>query len=226
MVDFIPIRYALLNIQNIFIVFFLLAGLLLLINRIVHPNKFLLNISKPQVFIFEYESHEKRVFSLYNILNIFSGIIINALFVFSIVFFVNKLYFTVDFSFKFFLNIIWLVLGMYFYAFVVDFFISWRYKKINNISRIKQIRLAFLTYNNLYLFVISFFVFFFPVINKISFSFLMLFFILIFSLSSIKYLESLKMHINFKTYQLFLYLCLLEILPILFVIYWISFHIL
>jgi hypothetical protein len=225
MVKYINIVRTYVDLQNVFVIAMLITSLLIMFNMITSRTKYLLNISAPNVYVFEYERHSKNVFSAYQILNILIRILGFTLLFVSILFYYSNISRKV---FPFFSIVSIFILSSIFvlHKYLTVAFIVFLMKKKENLHEIRHIRVTFEIFLNFYLIIFSFFIFFMPIHN-------MLIFIVITSLIALYYLfwagnysNSLIKHINFKTYQFILYLCISEILPIMLVIYWLSFHIL
>ncbi len=224
MTEYTYINTHYLDLQNIFAISFLLVSLLTMFNMYASRAKYWLNITQPNIFVFEYERQSKSIFSSYQILNLIIRIVGYSLIFSSLLFYYTESA-GQDFGIDVFINIIFLSLFFVFYKPIFVGFYFFLIKKRDDLYKIRHIRTTFDVYLNFYLVILSFLVFFFPY-HKI------LIFITIIIISSIfyiyyllNYLNSLTKHIKFKTYQLILYLCISEILPIMLVIYWLSFHI-
>ncbi|GEM_PF-5537226 len=204
-------------------IFYFGVFLLLIFIKFSYNNRFRLNVSKPNVYIFEYESSARKVITPYNILFASFQIISYTLLVFSLAsrFFSNN-----KFSYGLLFQIFLLITVYTFYKVVAEFLLMIAFKKTTLTQMFKHIRVSFHNYLSYYTFFVSFFLYFFPFQNNI-FSYLTIVFTSIFIfLNGLKYYNSIKKHTNLKTFQIFLYLCILEILPIIFVFYWVSFQIL
>jgi hypothetical protein len=226
---FIMIEYTYINnqyhdLQNVFTISFFIVSLLIVFNMYASRAKYILNITRPNIFVFEYERQSKSIFSSYQILNLIIRVIGYTLFFTSLMFYIAKSsgrYLHIDnFAILFFLSLFFVlfkpvIIGLYLILI----------KKSADLYLIRHIRVAFEVFFNFYLVILSFLIFFIPYHKMLIFILIMILLAVFYVYYLLNYFNSLTKHIKFKTYQLILYLCISEILPIMLVIYWLSFHI-
>ena len=198
----------------------------MLLNRTLFINRYILNVTRPNVYLFEYESQRKRSFTLYNVINFFIRFFSYLLISFSFVYFINKIYFTQPFSNAMLTRIVEILVTYFIVKIIIDYLFVMLYKKQKNVKQITEIRLTYQNFVAFYLFIISFFLFYFPYKNPLNFYIIITLSIIFILTTLLNYYHSLIKHINIKPYQIFLYLCLSEILPLITMIFWISFQIL
>ena len=227
MIDYKPVSHNLIYQQDFFWLIFVIAGILWLINRTLYHKRFIKNVSYPNVYIFEYESHSGHIFSFYNIINYIIGILVYILLISALFMFYQGLAgknFILDK--KLFTH---LTLYIFIYA-IVKTILSFLYlfltKKSSFFSIISFIRRSFEVYKNFYWYLFAFLIWFFPVRNTFIFIVFLSISVLWYLSVQIKSINNFIKHTDIKSYQLFLYLCLSEILPIIILIWWISFQIL
>jgi len=193
----------------------------MLMNHYLYPKRYLLNISRPNVYVFEYENQILNQFSLYNILNI---VIYLLTFLLMFLVFIS---FSPEFKYNFSIyNKLLSALILYFllknlFSFLMYFFI----KNYKVLSKLRFIHSTFNVYLSFNVYILSFLFFYLPVKNNIY----------IYVIASISILWAISIwfsiyknfhkHTELKSYQLFLYLCLTEILPLIVLIKWISLQI-
>ena len=209
---------------NIFILLFSIAGLLLTFTKLWFNKRLSLNISRPNVYLFEYESQSKHIFSSYNINTGLFKILTYTLYIISIL---KLALANHDLSIR---NINWrllllIVTGYFVLKFFLEIIFVLLIKKSNFLNKIRFVRTTYENYTIFYLFFFSFLIYYFPYQSSI-------FLYLIISISIIWILGawtniyiSLRKHTVLKTYQIILYLCLSEILPFILVNGWIIFQI-
>ncbi len=211
---------------NFFILLFLSTAILLVVNKLLYPKQFSLNISFPNIYIFEFESQSHRRWSLYNLLNAIMHFMAYVLFVLSVVFF-GQVSFSKSFDF---LSLIKPVFKIYIIFLVAQLFFEQGYlrliKQTAKLHKISAIRRTYETYLSFYLILLSFFIYYFPYKSIVAFYVIITISIIWFVITLLNFYNSLTKHTELKTYQLFLYLCLTEILPLITLIWWISFQIL
>ena len=103
---YLPLIHPFKNIENLFIGLFFLVVVFILLNSTLFINRYILNVTRPNVYLFEYESQLKRNFTLYNIINFFIRFLSYLLISFSFVYFINKTYFTESFSNFILINVV------------------------------------------------------------------------------------------------------------------------
>jgi len=211
---------------SFFIGLFLWAALVVMFNRFFYASRFSLHITRPNVYIFEYESHSQRFFSLYNILNFLFQFLTCFLVIIAITGYFKAV------NQKEYLEWIWIlfqtfkaVLVYFMLKKILSFMIYLMSKKRKEIQKMTVIKEIYATYTCFYFFIGSFLIYFFPYKSKT-----ILYVIIFISISwlinnGLNTWQNLTKHLNFKSYQLFLYLCLTEILPLIILIWWISFQI-
>ena len=212
--------------QNIFILLFTITSILLLLNKLWYNKRLTTNISKPNIYIFEYESQSGYVLSVYNINSILFEILSYTLYIIAILktgqttrlFSVPN---TINWKTLLLITTVYFALKIIFetvYIFLI--------KQNNFLNKIRFIRRTYEYYTFFYLFFAAFLVFYFPYQSPF-------FFYLIITISSLWMINiwtsiyiSLRKHTEMKTYQNILYLCLSEILPFILTNGWIIFQIL
>jgi hypothetical protein len=206
---------------TIFSSLFIFILLLILSLRFFYPKRYLLNIYKPNVYIFEYEAKQKNYFSFYAI----TANLVNYLILFFITY-VYTLHLTSGkISMHTIINLILMIIITLIYKLIIDFFFLIIIKKTNLFSSLRFIRTSFENHVYFFIFFIAFFMMFYRFDNYyllIVNSFILLLY-LIYSLTN--FYVSLTKHIHLKNSKIILYLCISEILPIIFIIYWLSFQI-
>ncbi len=209
------------NLNGIISSLFLLIILLILFLRFIYPKRYILNIYKPNVYIFEYEAKQRNYFSFYAMMSS----LINYLILFFILINIVRFYTKGHLTQKTIFQLIILVLGILIYKILSDFFFVVFIKKTSLFSSLRFIRISFESYLYFFLFFISFFMLFFNHFQPILFIIneIILFLFLIYNLQN--FYISLSKHIDLKNSKIILYLCISEILPIIFIIYWLSFQI-
>ena len=223
---YLPISNQFENIQNLYVgIFFLIITFIFLI-RILFFKRYLLNVTRPNIYIFEYESQLNKQFTLYSIINSAIRYFSYLAFGIAIIYFINTVFFEQAFSNTVLKDISLVLLSYFFAKSIIDYIYIFFFKKIKNISKISSISLTYQNFAGFFLFIASFLIYFFPFKNKISFYIITTLSVIFISISLLNYYYSLKKHIDLKPYQIFLYLCLSEILPLITMIYWISFQIL
>ncbi len=214
--------------NNIFVVLFFLAAFFIFLNKFFYYNRFMLNVTKPNIYVFEYESHSQRFLSLYNtfsfILNVFSFF----LFTIALISYTQIVMSGMD-RLEYIHLLLQLIkaIGVYFIVknLIALILYLWE-KKSKKIKKLIIIRIIYQTYGTFYLYVFSFLIYFFP--YKIPFVYYLIITVSVLWLifNFLNMFHNMRKHIHMKSYQLFLYLCLSEILPLIILIWWISFQIL
>ncbi len=212
--------------QNIFILLFSVTSILLLLNKLWYNKRLTTNISKPNVYIFEYESKSGYALSVYNLNSILFEILSYTLFVIAIL---KTGQITRIFSTRNTANwkTLLLITSIYFaLKFIFETVCIFLIKQNNFLDKIRFIRRTYEYYTFFYLFFTAFLVYYFPYLSPF-------FFYLIITISSLWMINiwtsiyiSLRKHTEMKTYQNILYLCLSEILPFILTNGWIIFQIL
>ena len=224
MVEYTHINSIHLDLQNIFTVLFLFVSVLILFNMYTSHAKYKLNITHPNIYVFEYERQSKSVISSYQIINTIVRILGYTLLFTSLLYYytvcINNFFSIEKLIGVFFLSFLFVVLKP---IFVSIYFFS--INKYDNLYKIRHIRVTFDIFLIFYLIFLSFLVFFFPYHKILILIIIITLIVLLYIYYLLNYTNSLTKHIKFKTYQLILYLCISEILPIMLVIYWLSFHI-
>jgi len=200
---------------------FIVILILILFLRFIYPSRYILNIYKPNVYIFEYEAKQKNYVSFY----VLMGSLINYLILFFVLLNFSHFVLSGELTQKVIMKNILFVTGLLIYKLLSDFIFAVMIKKINLVSPLRFIRISFENHFYFFILIISFFMLFYNYNQPISFiinSIVLLFFI-IYSLGN--FYISLSKHIHLKSSKIILYLCISEILPILFIIYWLSFQI-
>jgi len=195
----------------------------MLFNYLFYPKRFQLNISRPNVYIFEYETQVSNQISLYNLLNTLTYILSLFLLYLSFEKFSGRHHQIDLMEYKRLVSgIIFYFIGKNFLTYLIYYF----NKQDKKYHKLRFINSVFNTYLGFQLYILSFLFFFFPY-NK---AYLLLIITIISSLFILsvwfKIFINYSKHFYMKSYKLFLYLCLTEILPLIMLIGWISFHIL
>ena len=223
---YLPIYNQFENIQNLYVGLFFLEITFIFLIRILFFKRYLLNVTRPNVYIFEYETQLKKQFTLYSIITLAIRYFSYLAFGIAIIYFINTVFFEQAFSNTILKDITLVLLSYFFVKYIIDYIYIFFFKKIKNISKISSISRTYQNFAGFYLYLTSFFIFFFPFKNKTSFYLIVTLSVIFISISLLNYYYSLKKHIDLKPYQILLYLCLSEILPLIMMIYWISFQIL
>jgi len=218
------INHQYLDLQEIFTISFFLVSLLVMFNMYASRAKYLLNITHPNIFVFEYERQSKSIFSFYQILNFVIRILGYILFFSSLMYYVAQCA-NADFRIEDIIRIFLLSLLFVLFKSIIIAFYLFAIKKSADLYMIRHVRIAFEVYFNFYLIILSFLIFYFPYHKILIFIVILIVVAFFYIYYQLNYLNSLTKHIKLKTYQLILYLCISEILPIMLVIYWLSFHI-
>lgn len=214
------------ELDNRFVSLFFLGFLFLVLIKIFAPKQFDLNITSPNIYIFEYESQMGKWFSLYNLFFFLVKLISYILFMLAISqFHHSSLHLqAIDFHVipKLFLIFLIFILMKFFLELLFLFII----KKQSYYKKLQFIRISFDNYLAFYLFILSFLIFYFPSQPFWFFWVIIGFSVLWFIFFLLNLYNSLSKHSDLKSYQIILYLCLSEILPFIVVIGWIIFQIL
>jgi len=212
--------------QNTFIILFSIAAILLMFGKLWFNKRLNINLTTPNIYIFEYESRAQNILSFYNLNAFLFKILTYSLLIIAILkqvklnfvlsgkpgwsWYVTLVIATGYLGLKIILEILWLIL----------------LKKSKFLTKIRFIRTTYENYAVFYLFLMAFLIYYFPYQSKV-------FFYIILSISVIwliglwtNLFNSLHKHTSLKSYQIFLYLCLSEILPFILVTGWIIFQIL
>jgi len=213
-------------LQKFFFILFLIAGLLLIINKLMFGKRYDLNIRQPNVYVFTYEAQAGKFITLYNILNLFIKFLAYLLFGLSLLKFYTTSLKNINFNTHLFKTFITAFLFYIAGKFFIEAFFLMLIKQSKFIQKIRLIRNGYENYVAFYLIIAAFLIFYLPVKSVVIFY-------VIISISTILILiiiyifyRSLKKHVEIKTYQIFLYLCMTEILPLLLLTGWIIFQIL
>jgi len=213
------------DLQNIFIILFLIAGLFLMLNKSLFSKRFSLNMTSPNIYIFEFEAQSKKLISLYNINNFLIKLLAYVLFSLALL----KLRETAK-SINYDQTLFPLFFKSFLIYSIVKFLLEELYlrgiKKTQFIDKVRLIRLTYENYVAFYLIIFSFLIFYFPYHSFIIFDIIISISVIWLILVLLNFSSNLNKHIEIKNYQIFLYLCLSEILPIITVIGWIIFQIL
>jgi hypothetical protein len=225
MIEYKPVSHHLTASQNLFWIIFVFTGILWLIFQMLYHKRFNKNIKVPNIYIFEYESQSGKFFTLYNILSFITSISVNLLIIITLI---NAYFSAFDKNKNIFDDFLPLILSVIIFL-AAKKFLSFLYlfitKKNAFFSKIIFIRRSFEVYKNFYGYLLSFLIWFFPIISPS-------FFYIFLSISGLWYLSVLLKtfhnfikHTGIGSFQLFLYLCISEILPLIILIWWISFQI-
>ncbi len=226
MIAFTPLHNLQPYYHNLFLSLYFAGLLSIILMYILFQKRFSLNIYSPNIYLFDYEAQSVYTLSLYNILSFILKYITWLLFFLALA--VYCLSFTrVTCLSTEKIHQLFIVVGLYLIAkFVLELlYIIW-IKKTEILGRIRFIRLSYENFAAFYFFLWAFLIYFFPYKN-------LLLLILIIVLSAlwmmwilINFQNNISKHIHLKKYQIFLYLCLSEILPFIIIIGWIIFQIL
>ncbi len=212
--------------QNTFILLYSIAAFFLVLNKLWYNKRLSLNISKPNVYIFEFESQSAYFLTAYNLNAILFKILSYTLYNVTILK-IARNYLNISFQNR----IDWQILvlattGYFILKFILETLYVFLIKQSNFLNKIRFIRTTYEFYTFFYLFFVGFLVYYFPFQSRV-------FFYLIITISVIwiagvwaNIYVSLRKHTEFKTYQIILYLCLSEILPFILLNGWIIFQIL
>ena len=227
MIDYKPVARNLFFHQELFWIIFVITGILWLINNMLYRKRFIKNVKSPNIYIFEYESHSGHIFSLYNILNFTTNIFINTLLISALSYYYNIAFEkNILFDQKLFIRLLSIVAIFVLLKKIISFIYLFISKKNNFFSKITFIRRSVEVYKNFYWYLFAFLIWFFPVKNRLIFFVFLSISISWYLLTQLKSYHNFTKHTDIKSYQLFLYLCLSEILPFIILIWWISFQIL
>jgi len=209
------------TLSNIFIGTFFFTGLLILLNYYAYPKRYRLNISRPNIYIFEYETQILNQFSFYNIINSLVYLLTLLLIYMVFVNFLPEQHYNFSFYNKLLGAFILFLLLKKLLSLSSYFFI----KNYKILSKMHFITGTYNTYLIFYLFLLSFLAFYFP-FKSMAFFYVIVFISIIWILYIWASMYSaVSKHTDIKSYQLFLYLCLSEILPLILLTGWISFQI-
>jgi len=208
------------NTQILFSSLILLIFLLILVLRFFYPKRYILNVYKPNVYMFEYEAKQKNYFSFY----VLVGSLLNYLILFFILLNLSLHIKKSKIDPYIMVNLILIVLGIFLYKNLMDFIFVLFIKKPSLFSSLRFIRISFENHLYFFLYFIGFFMLFYNYKNSILFYINALFLILFLIYSLTNFYISLGKHIHLKSSKIILYLCISEILPIIFIIYWLSFQ--
>ncbi len=195
--------------------------LLILSLRFFYHKRYILNIYKPNVYMFEYEAKQKNYFSFYAII----GSIVNYLIIFFLLFGIVLHIKQGKISLENLIILVKLSLILMIYKILSDFIFSLSIKKTILFPNLRFLRTSFENHLYFFLFLMGFLMFFYSFDNKILFilNILILFFFLIYSFANFYII--LTKHLRLKSSKIILYLCISEILPVIFIIYGLSFQI-
>ncbi len=202
--------------DRFFTILLLLNSILILGIRFLEPKRYLLNIFRPNVYLFEYESHIRHAFSFYSMINFLMNLISFSLICLSF------LSFSHQFEHIQIQSIIILIIILTFFKFLTDFIIPWIFKKQKYFLQLRFIRNVFENHLFFYFFILSFLIYYFPYKNITSLIISILIIIFIFTMYLFNIFSAISKHTNLSGYQIFLYLCTSEIIPIVILVYWIS----
>jgi len=226
MSGYIPLFHTDSFTDNFFIILLFFTAVILIMAKFFYPKRFGLNISHPNIYVFEYESQAHRSFSLYNILISIIRFSAYLLLLLSFMFFYEQTY---DYKIDVLAILEEILMAYLYYVFIkllLELLLLKLVKKHKKNKKIGTIRRTYETYLAFYFILLSFFIYYYPYKNSFSFYLIVWFSISLFILAILNLHNSLSKHIEMNTYQLFLYLCLTEILPLISLIWWISFQIL
>ena len=206
--------------QLFFAVIIIILAFLILFLRLSEPKRYLLNLFRPNVYLFEYEPHIKHPFSFYSILNFIVNFL--SLYTFSLAF----LSFNTIFDKILVIKLAEIIFFINIYKLFTDYFLLILYKKKKYFDPLRFIRNVYENHLFFYLFIFSFLIFYFPIKNNIFLIISLLIFTIYFIYYFLSLYTSISKHLNLSGYQIILYLCTSKIIPILYLVYWISLHIL
>ncbi len=206
-------------INNIYIVAFAISLSLILFLRFAYNKRYLLNIYRPNVYLFEYESQKKYFLSPYSTLNFI-------LKYFSLILIILSFYsFRKNYDILSEILQIGIAILLYFlYIMLIDPLFLVMLKKIKLYKNLIFVTNSFDNYLSFYFIILSFFIFYFPYKNNITLIISSVIVILFYFFSLLNLFTLINKHINLKKSQIFLYLCTSKILPILVLIYWLIFY--
>ncbi len=212
--------------QNIFVLLFSIAVFLFMFSKLWFNKRLNINITAPNIYIFEYESQSQNLVSLYNLNAFIFKILAYTLFIIAFLKFFN-----LNFKLPNQHELTWAIImisatGYLGLKIILEILLLILLKKSKFLMKIRFIRTTYENYIVFYLFLMAFLIYYFPYQSKV-------FFYIIVSISAIwliglwtNLFNSLHKHTSLKSYQIFLYLCLSEILPFILVTGWIIFQIL
>ena len=208
------------NTKGLFSSLFLLILILILILRFVYHKRYILNLYKPNVYMFEYEAKQKNYFSFYALM----GSLINYLILFFLLLNFSKHLGLSKINSTSILKISSIVLGILLYKIISDFIFVLLIKKPSLFASLRFIRTSFENHLYFFLFLFGFLMLFYHPNNSILLVINTLIVLLYIVYSLGVFYITLTKHIHLKSSKIILYLCISEILPILFIIYWLSFQ--
>jgi len=194
--------------------------------KITTPKRFNLNISSPNIYVFAYEAQAHHLWSFYHLIFLLFKFIASSLFSLTLIFlFQKQIHFSIDIWYMIkFLSVAWMLF------FIAKYLIEILYviiiKKHKFMHKLRFIRQSYENYFFFYLFIFSFLSFYFPVKNFWIVGIIITISTLWTLLVWYNIYNNIHKHIDIKSYQIFLYLCLSEILPFIVIIGWIIFQIL
>ncbi len=212
--------------QNTFIILFFIAAILLMFGKLWFNKRLNINLTTPNIYIFEYESRAQNILSFYNLNAFLFKILTYTLLIIAILKLVK-----LNFALSGQPALSWYVIlviaaGYLVLKIILEILLLVLLKKSRFLTKIRFIRTTYENYAVFYLFLMAFLIYYFPYQSTV-------FFYLIISISIIwiiglwiNLFNSLRKHTGLKSYQIFLYLCLSEILPFILVTGWIIFQIL
>lgn len=211
----------------VFIILFFITALLLMYIRYFYKSRFMLNVSKPNVYIFEYESLSSLFFSQYHFLSFFLRFLTSAMLIISIIEYIPQIR---NLSFLNYLKlssniILSLMLFFFIKRFLSIIFYVWK-RKQKKWFMLNTIRNVYWSFMSFYFFVISFLVYFFPFKSTLFFILIAVALTFYIVINWIQMFLNISKHTDLKSNQIFLYLCTTEILPLTVLVWWISFQIL
>ncbi len=226
MISYLPINSSQPFYHNFFLIFFVIGLFIMIILKVLYPKRYNLNTSSPNIYLFAYESQAGYTFSNYNALNFLLKYIAWVLFLIALLTYCQYVTGASCLTPQL-LKQLSLFIGYYLLVkILIEVIYFLMIKKSGLLPRIRFIRLSYENFGAFYFFLYAFLIYFFPYKNLgalliiLAISTLWMLWILL------NFQSNISKHVNLKRYQIFLYLCLSEILPFIAIIGWIIFQIL
>ena len=213
-------------LQNTFMILFLVAALLLMFGKLWFNKRLSINLTTPNIYIFEYESQAQNLMSFYNLNAFVFKIITYSLLIIAILNFVK-----INFISPMDQELSWQIIMISVVSFlglkiILEILLLILLKKSKFLTKIRFIRTTYENYAVFYLFLMAFLIYYFPYKSVLIFYLTVSVSVIWMMILWVSIYNSLSKHTDLKTYQIFLYLCLSEILPFILIIGWIIFQIL
>ncbi len=202
-------------------ILFTLILVFILSLRLIYHKRYILNIYKPNVYMFEYEAKQKNYFSFYGLMGGLINFLILFFLLYAILLHVTQGEIDKLLVFKSLL----LILILLVYKIASDFIFAIAIKKPALFPALRFLRISFENHLYFYLFIFAFLMQLYPLQNEVLFIINLILLFLYLGYSFINFHTILGKHLRLKSSKIILYLCISEILPVLIIVYGLSFQI-